>query len=52
MIPSFLDRGCDLVFNVTTNGKTIENYIDTRRHGDLMISLRPPADDWENLGAK
>lgn len=43
----FLDRGCDLVFNVTTNGKTIENYIDTRRHGDLMISLRPPADDWE-----
>ena len=48
----FLDRGCDLVFNVTTNGKTIENYIDTRLHGDLMISLRPPADTWEKLWRK
>ncbi len=48
----FLDRGCDLVFNVTTNGKTIENYIDTRLHGDLMISLRPPADDWEKSWRK
>ena len=45
----FLDLGCELVFNVTTNGKTVENYIDTRLHGDLMISLRPPADDWEKL---
>ena len=43
----FLENGCDLVFNATVNGKTIENYIDTRKHGDVMISLRPPADDWE-----
>ena len=48
----FLDRGCDLVFNVTTNGKTVENYIDTRLHGDLMISLRPPADSWEKSWRK
>ena len=48
----FLDRGCDLVFNVTTNGKTIENYIDTRLHGDLMISLRPPPNDWEKSWRK
>ena len=48
----FLDRGCDLVFNVTTNGTTVENYIDTRKHGDLMISLRPPADDWEKSWRK
>ena len=48
----FLDRGCDLVFNVTTNGATVENYIDTRKHGDLMISLRPPADDWEKSWRK
>ena len=48
----FLDRGCELVFNVTTNGKTIENYIDTRLHGDLMISLRPSADDWEKSWRK
>ena len=45
----FLNLGCKLVFNVTINGKTVENYIDTRLHGDLMISLRPPADDWEKL---
>ena len=48
----FLDRGCDLVFNVTTNGQTIENYIDTRLHGDLMISLRPPPNDWEKSWRK
>ena len=43
----FLENGCDLVFNATVNGKTIENYLDTRKHGDVMISLRPPADEWE-----
>ncbi|MFL2693120.1 MAG: hypothetical protein ACJ0G1_05365 [Gammaproteobacteria bacterium] len=49
----FIDRGCELVFNVTTNGKTIENYIDTRLHGDLMISLRPRAVMiGKNLGGK
>jgi len=43
----FLKNGCDLVFNATVNGKTIENYLDTRMYGDVMISLRPPADEWE-----
>ena len=43
----FLKNGCDLVFNATVNGKTIENYLDTRKYGDVMISLRPPADKWE-----
>jgi len=43
----FLENGCDLVFNATVNGKTTENYLDTREHGDVMISLRPPADEWE-----
>ena len=43
----FLEKGCDLVFNATVNGKTIENYLDTRKYGDVMISLRPPADKWE-----
>ena len=43
----FLKNGCNLVFNVTVNGKTIENYLDTRKYGDVMISLRPPADEWE-----
>ena len=43
----FLGKGCDLMFNALVNGKTVENYLDTRRHGDLMISLRPPATNWE-----
>ena len=43
----FLGKGCDLMFNALVNGKTVENYLDTRTHGDLMISLRPPATDWE-----
>ena len=41
-------RGCDIMFNATVNGRTVENYLDSRDHGDLMISLRPPATDWEN----
>ena len=49
MTPNFLDRGCDLVFNVTTNGKTIENYIDETawRFDDFVETSA----DWENLGA-
>ncbi|MBT3425956.1 MAG: hypothetical protein HOI43_14910 [Gammaproteobacteria bacterium] len=43
-----LSKNCDLMFNAMVNGKTVENYLDTRLHGDLMISLRPPASDWEN----
>lgn len=41
------EAGCDLVFNAAVNGRTVENYLDTRRRGDLMISLRGPASDWE-----
>lgn len=41
-------KGCDIMFNATINGRTVENYLDSRDHGDLMISLRPPATDWEN----
>ena len=43
-----IEKGCDLVFNASVNGKTIENYLDTRKFGDLMISLRPSAGEWEN----
>ena len=43
----FLKKDCALTFNATVNGKTVENYLDTRAHGDLMISLRPPASQWE-----
>ena len=43
-----IEKGCDLVFNASVNGKTIENYLDTRTFGDVMISLRPSAGKWEN----
>ena len=43
-----IEKGCDLVFNASVNGKTIENYLDTRKFGDVMISLRPNASNWEN----
>ncbi|MBW2269942.1 MAG: VOC family protein [Deltaproteobacteria bacterium] len=42
-----LGKDCDLVFNASVNGRTSENYLDTREHGDLMISLRPPSTEWE-----
>ncbi|XOV90663.1 MAG: hypothetical protein ACFHX7_12455 [Pseudomonadota bacterium] len=41
-------KGCEVMFNATVNGRTVENYLDSRQHGDVMISLRPPATDWEN----
>jgi len=41
-------KGCNVMFDAKVNGKTVENYLDSRRHGDLMISLRPPASEWEN----
>ena len=40
-------KGCNLVFSVSTGGQIIENYLDTRDHGDVIISFRPPAGDWE-----
>lgn len=43
-----VSRGCDVMFNALVNGKIVENYLDSRDRGDLMISLRPPASDWEN----
>ena len=42
-----IDKGCAIMFNALVNGRTVENYLDSRRVGDIMISLRPPASDWE-----
>ena len=43
----FLSKGCALMFNALVNDKTVENYLDTRAFGDVMISLRPPPTEWE-----
>ncbi|MCP4750794.1 MAG: hypothetical protein GY866_07870, partial [Proteobacteria bacterium] len=42
-----LDKGCDLIFRAAVNDGTVENFIDTRKFGDVIVSLRPPASDWE-----
>lgn len=44
-----VSKGCAVMFNATVNGRTVENYLDSRQQGDLMISLRPPASDWEKV---
>ena len=49
---SLVDKGCAIMFNALVNGRTVENYLDSRRVGDLMISLRPPASDWEKAWKK
>ncbi|MDP6377604.1 MAG: VOC family protein [Pseudomonadales bacterium] len=43
-----MEQGCDLVFSAVTGGQTVENYLDTREHGDVILSFRPPAAEWEN----
>ncbi|MEM6999922.1 MAG: VOC family protein [Pseudomonadota bacterium] len=42
-----IGNDCPLTFDAQVNGRTVENYLDTRRHGDVMLSLRPPPTDWE-----
>jgi len=42
-----LSRGCDLMFSAKIGDQTIENYIDTRRFGDVIVSFRPPVGEWE-----
>ena len=42
-----VSKGCPLTFNALVNGRTVENYLDTRTQGNVMISLRPPASEWE-----
>ena len=40
-------KGCDLVFSATNGDYIIENYLDTRKFGDIIISFRPMAGEWE-----
>jgi methylmalonyl-CoA/ethylmalonyl-CoA epimerase len=42
-----LEKGCDLIFSAITGGQIVENYLDTRKFGDVIISFRPPAGEWE-----
>jgi methylmalonyl-CoA/ethylmalonyl-CoA epimerase len=42
-----VDKGCGVVFNATVNEKIVEDYLDTRKFGDVILSFRPPANEWE-----
>lgn len=42
-----LGKGCELMFSAKTGGQIVENYLDTRKFGDVIISFRPPAGEWE-----
>ncbi len=42
-----LEKGCKLIFSAITGGQIVENYLDTRKFGDVIISFRPPAGEWE-----
>ncbi len=45
-----IDKGCDIVLSFTQDdGYVCENYIDTRRFGHVIVSFRPPVEQWEKI---
>ncbi len=42
-----VEKGCQEVVLVERDGKVLENYLDTRKVGNIMLSLQPPADEKE-----
>jgi len=42
-----LEKGCPLMFNATVGSYIVEDYLDTRKHGDVILSMRPPMGEWE-----
>jgi len=41
------DKGCQTVLSFTRGEKILENYMDTRRYGNVIVSFRPPVARWE-----
>ena len=41
------EKGCVEIMRSAVNDQIVENFIDTRKYGDILLSLRPPASDWE-----
>jgi len=37
-----LEKGCELMMEITQAGVVLENHIDTRKYGNVDISFRPP----------
>ena len=41
------DKGCGIVLSFTQGDTILENYVDTRKYGHVIISFRPPVARWE-----
>ncbi len=41
------DKGCDIVLSFNQGDTVLENYVDTRKYGHVIISFRPPVAKWE-----
>ena len=41
------EKGCAVVLSFTRGDRIMENYMDTRQHGYVIISFRPPVAKWE-----
>lgn len=42
-----VEKGCQVIFSIEQDGIIIENYIDTRKFGNIILSLRCPMRKWE-----
>lgn len=41
------EKGCGTVLSFTQGETILENYVDTRQYGHVIISFRPPVQRWE-----
>ena len=41
------EKGCGIVLSFTQGETILENYVDTRQYGHVIISFRPPVERWE-----
>jgi hypothetical protein len=41
------DKGCDIVLSFNLGETVLENYVDTRKYGHVIISFRPLVERWE-----
>ncbi len=37
-----VDKGLEIIFDLTRNGDRFEDYLDTREFGNVILSMRPP----------
>lgn len=40
-----VEKGLSIIFDLTRDGTRVEDYLDTREFGNIILSLRPPQSD-------